>query len=224
MLSIPNPCQEDFSKMTPSQRGAFCNKCAIDTYDFRKLSNLEIKEILLQKSNEPKCGQFYPKQIDEFNRNARISNGKRKWKYFTALASITLLIGSCADVANKTGLAKVSQKPIATLYVDERILIHSKPYHYLIESKETYTFLPPPPPIEEIEEEEIFYDDEPIFESENVGKSTDVNAVIITYDRIKVREVEHTAGVPMISFDEKSVEVTSMERQGFFKRLFSRKK
>ena len=224
MLSIPNPCNEDFTKMTPTERGAFCNKCAIDTYDFRKLSNLEIKEILLAKSNEPKCGQFYPKQIEEFNRNAQISARKRKWKYFTTAASITLLLGSCADVANKTRLAKTSQKPIATLYVDERILMHSKPHQYLIERKENYTFLPPPPAVEDIEDEEIYYEVEPIYASENVGKSTEVNAVIITYDRIKVRDIEHTAGVPMLDFYEQPVDGKTVEKQGFFKRLFSRKK
>ena len=48
MISIPKPCNENFSKMTPTQRGAFCSKCQIDTFDFREVSNQDINKIILK--------------------------------------------------------------------------------------------------------------------------------------------------------------------------------
>jgi len=44
MISIPDPCSEDFTKMTPTERGAFCSKCQIDTFDFRNVSNNDINK------------------------------------------------------------------------------------------------------------------------------------------------------------------------------------
>lgn len=74
MLTIPEPCNEDFGKMTPTQRGAFCSKCQIDTFDFRDLSNREINHILLKNKNSHLCGQFKHSQLQELNQ------GFLEWK------------------------------------------------------------------------------------------------------------------------------------------------
>lgn len=75
MLSIPEPCNEDFTKMTPTERGAFCSKCKIDTFDFRDLSDSEINKVLLENKGEHLCGQFTNKQLDSLNR------GYLNWRY-----------------------------------------------------------------------------------------------------------------------------------------------
>ncbi len=67
MISIPDPCKEDFSQMTPTERGAFCDKCSIDTFDFRSLSNQQINQIVKENANQHICGRFNKSQLIELN-------------------------------------------------------------------------------------------------------------------------------------------------------------
>ncbi|MCH2235144.1 MAG: T9SS type A sorting domain-containing protein [Crocinitomicaceae bacterium] len=67
MIAIPDPCNEDFSKMNKTERGAFCSKCSTDTFDFRKLSNPEILRLIAKNKGEKMCGQFTSRQLYELN-------------------------------------------------------------------------------------------------------------------------------------------------------------
>lgn len=67
MINIPEPCNEDFSKMTPTERGAFCSKCQIDTYNFAELSNNEINQILLSSKGQHICGRITNDQLSALN-------------------------------------------------------------------------------------------------------------------------------------------------------------
>lgn len=33
-ITIPTPCHEDWSKMSPSERGRFCGSCKKEVHDF----------------------------------------------------------------------------------------------------------------------------------------------------------------------------------------------
>jgi hypothetical protein len=74
MISIPEPCNEDFTKMTPTERGNFCSKCQIDTFDFRDLSTTDINKLILQNKGQHLCGQFKGSQLDQMN------SGFLNWK------------------------------------------------------------------------------------------------------------------------------------------------
>ena len=67
MIAIPDPCNEDFSKMSKTERGAFCNKCSTDTFDFRNLSNPQILKLIADNKGEKMCGQFTSHQLYELN-------------------------------------------------------------------------------------------------------------------------------------------------------------
>lgn len=68
-ISIPQPCSEDWSKMTPTEQGAFCQKCSLEVTDFTDKSSLEIKTILTEKilSKQRVCGHIENRQMVEFN-------------------------------------------------------------------------------------------------------------------------------------------------------------
>ncbi len=91
MLSIPEPCHEDFSKMTPTERGAFCSKCQTDTFDFRNLSNQEINQVLWDFKDEHLCGQFTNKQLHELNQGF-LNWKKQKTKTFRSKFMLALLL------------------------------------------------------------------------------------------------------------------------------------
>lgn len=63
-ISIPKPCHEDWSKMTPKEKGRFCSSCSKTVVDFTQKSTMEIQEFLIENKNQRICGHFYRKQLD----------------------------------------------------------------------------------------------------------------------------------------------------------------
>lgn len=62
--TIPNPCQEDWNKMTPNKQGRHCALCDKTVVDFTKMSKEEIKDYFKQKAGQKVCGQFYSVQLN----------------------------------------------------------------------------------------------------------------------------------------------------------------
>jgi hypothetical protein len=63
-ISIPKPCHEDWSKMTPKEKGRFCGSCSKTVIDFTKKSKEEIQDYLSQNFGKRVCGHFYTNQLD----------------------------------------------------------------------------------------------------------------------------------------------------------------
>nr|WP_294862325.1 T9SS type A sorting domain-containing protein [uncultured Fluviicola sp.] len=57
-VGIQHACSEDWSKMTPTEKGAFCQKCAKQVYDFTNRSTIEIKQTLLELKGQEICGRM----------------------------------------------------------------------------------------------------------------------------------------------------------------------
>jgi hypothetical protein len=68
-LSIPVPCHEDWNEMTPTQKGAFCQKCQVDVMDFTDKSNEEIKAFFQANHGKKTCGHIRQSQLTRFNHN-----------------------------------------------------------------------------------------------------------------------------------------------------------
>lgn len=103
-VSIPNPCGEDWNKMTPTERGAFCGKCQIDVIDFTNKSNAEIKTILLANKGQHLCGHIKQSQLMRLNGNytlwehqsARTFQSKFLWACMIAFG-LTLFTGCSSN-------------------------------------------------------------------------------------------------------------------------------
>lgn len=65
LIHIPKPCHEDWNKMSPTDKGAFCNSCQKEVFDFTKSTPLEIKGIL--SKNENACVKITQHKLDELN-------------------------------------------------------------------------------------------------------------------------------------------------------------
>ncbi|SHI86570.1 carboxypeptidase-like regulatory domain-containing protein [Flavobacterium terrae] len=61
-LTIPEPCHEDWNKMTPVQKGRFCSSCEKNVFDFTRSTDLQIIE--MYNKNNSICGRFLPSQLD----------------------------------------------------------------------------------------------------------------------------------------------------------------
>ena len=62
-IKISKPCNENWSKMTPTERGMFCSNCRKEVINYQYYSDNQ----LLKSLNESKkiCGRFSPNQIDK---------------------------------------------------------------------------------------------------------------------------------------------------------------
>ena len=62
-LNIPEPCHEDWQKMSPTQKGKFCASCQKEVIDFTKLSATEIAR--KTKNATHLCGRFTTTQLEQ---------------------------------------------------------------------------------------------------------------------------------------------------------------
>lgn len=66
-IQIPTPCSEDWNKMTPTDKGAFCDKCAFEVIDFTSMSSIEIRETLQARSGSKTCAHISKTQLEVVN-------------------------------------------------------------------------------------------------------------------------------------------------------------
>ena len=113
-ISIPHPCSEDWSKMTPTEQGAFCKKCALEVTDFTDKSSLEIKSILTEKiqSKQRVCGHIENRQMVEFNNEfipwrSDQESFRAIWM-FSLVAVFGLTLFSCQSTFSKEVVEKMN--------------------------------------------------------------------------------------------------------------------
>lgn len=101
IVRIPEPCHEDWNKMTVDKKGRFCNVCSKSVVDFTGKTDAEIHSILIEKSKEKVCGRFNKNQVErpiETNHSTINSNlGFRKLFMAAAFLVFGTLLFSCKD-------------------------------------------------------------------------------------------------------------------------------
>lgn len=61
-INIPNPCSENWNKMTPTEKGRHCAVCEKDLTDFKLLTDQQIFDLV--DSDQKICGRF---SVDQLN-------------------------------------------------------------------------------------------------------------------------------------------------------------
>ncbi|MGH1345912.1 MAG: hypothetical protein ACRBN8_30390 [Nannocystales bacterium] len=96
-IRIPKPCNEDWGRMTPEQRGRFCGACQKKVHDLSAMSEAEAKGVLDSQgdicvsylSDESGVVQFQPDRIVPVGRLFRRASA-------TAAAGLSLALAACA--------------------------------------------------------------------------------------------------------------------------------
>lgn len=99
-ITIPQPCSENWNNMDAAQNGKFCQSCAKNVVDFTRLSDGELKSILL-KDNDKICGRFLPEQLGRFIGNDGKQSSYIRSKVFLA-SLFTFLFVSKANATQKS--------------------------------------------------------------------------------------------------------------------------
>ena len=94
-IRIPEPCHEDWNKMTPTQKGKFCKVCTKEVFDFTKSSDEELVKKVYK--NENLCGRFQSSQI---NREMKL---ERKSGISLAPLAASFLLPFTLLASTKTG-------------------------------------------------------------------------------------------------------------------------
>ena len=63
-ITIPEPCHEDWNKMTPDETGRFCSSCAKSVVDFSGMKTKEIQQFFIKNQGKSVCGHFRNEQLD----------------------------------------------------------------------------------------------------------------------------------------------------------------
>lgn len=63
-IYIPDPCHEDWDKMTPNQQGAFCKVCSKTVVDFSVKTDEEVQQFILENMDKKLCGRFRVTQLE----------------------------------------------------------------------------------------------------------------------------------------------------------------
>ena len=107
-ITIPEPCHEDWNKMTPTERGKFCAVCQKEVLDFTHLTDKELVQRL--DSGKNICGRFRENQLNvDFHSMENTSIPLKKW--WLSVASLLSL--------GMVGQAQVEQDSAQTVQIED---------------------------------------------------------------------------------------------------------
>ena len=86
-ISIPSPCHEDWQRMTPAEKGRFCDSCQKKVHDFTASPDREIVAAFAKDSRL--CGRF---RGDQLNRELVIPK-KKSTVWIAASAAMVSFLG-----------------------------------------------------------------------------------------------------------------------------------
>ncbi|MFL5741250.1 MAG: T9SS type A sorting domain-containing protein [Flavisolibacter sp.] len=95
-LSIPEPCHEDWEKMSQEEKGKYCASCKKTVIDFSQMSDRQLAEFF-KKPVTGVCGHFYHDQLD---RTLDMPGKRLPWlRYFFRFTwpAFVLMLKSCGD-------------------------------------------------------------------------------------------------------------------------------
>jgi len=140
-ISIPEPCQENWDKMTPKDNGRFCMNCSKTVVDFTTMLTYEIQHYFIQNQNASICGRFKKSQLDSViiqipNRVLYSQTHYHKIFLLALFIAMGTTLFSCADKdGNKKKIDKIEVVDNREQNQDEEVV--SRCYGHAIESKKS---------------------------------------------------------------------------------------
>jgi hypothetical protein len=106
-LSIPQPCSENWERMSPNEKGRHCTACNKTVIDFTDWSDDAIARFLSDTKHWNACGRFLSTQLERpFVLPAQPHSKLYRWVMAAGIAAISF---SAADAKAQNGMAAAKQ-------------------------------------------------------------------------------------------------------------------
>lgn len=154
-FNVPEPCSEKWEQMPATDRGAFCASCSKNLYDFTKMTDAQIADVI-RNSKEKVCGRFRndqlipPQQLPAVTISALRNTPQTRQFLYVLWMVFGLSLFSCTPEApevnhTKKGVAEPPLKvEVDTLAVKEH-KVHCAPVEFVIDPGTTVGVLEPEP-------------------------------------------------------------------------------
>ncbi|MBO9205022.1 MULTISPECIES: carboxypeptidase-like regulatory domain-containing protein [Niastella] len=113
-LTVPDPCHENWQKMTPQEQGRFCGSCQKVVVDFSVMTDKEMLDYF-SKASQQVCGRF---SNDQLNKELTLPSTRKRFTW--AYAWSVLLASLIVTKSNAQGKPKVRKVDLQTHKVDVR--------------------------------------------------------------------------------------------------------
>ncbi|MBC7721522.1 MAG: carboxypeptidase-like regulatory domain-containing protein [Pedobacter sp.] len=113
-IHIPQPCHEDWQKMTPETQGRFCSSCSKTVVDFSVMTDNDVLNFL-NKNKSNLCGHFATDQLQRPIIETQLQP-KRSFKYW--LASVASLLVMMQKSVGQNGRTAITTKGDTVILVD----------------------------------------------------------------------------------------------------------
>lgn len=107
-IRIPEPCHEDWAKMTATEKGKFCSVCTKEVIDFTSKTDEELVKFLSKNKNA--CGRVKKSQL-----NREVILERKSGQSFAPIAASMLLPLTLLSNNPKTETNSLSEKPMISL-------------------------------------------------------------------------------------------------------------
>jgi len=118
-ITIPEPCHEDWSKMTKTNKGKFCNSCTKEVFDFTTFSDEQLIKQFGKQGDL--CGRFTTNQLDR----SLVLQRKKQHNYlsyaFSGIFSLLLLNSSPSKAQEKPKTIQTNKKFISIPLQNTRV-------------------------------------------------------------------------------------------------------
>ena len=128
IVQIPEPCHENWNKMSPTEKGKFCQVCTKEVVDFTSKSDEELIKHFTTNGNL--CGRFHASQL---NRKLIADRKKRNhWLSYAATLLLPMTLFSQEKKSDSKKTAKTEQldslqfKTLHISSLNRKAKVHSK--------------------------------------------------------------------------------------------------
>ena len=150
-ISIPKPCHEDWSKMTPNEQGRFCQSCSKSVIDFTKMPKQEVQDYLAVNTGAKFCGRFKVSQLEQIRIEIpqHIIQQQRSFHKLFLLALLITMGTSLLNCSDENGNTKKIDtiEVISTLDAKSIQILELTASKIIIDSSKTTTIPKPSDPI-----------------------------------------------------------------------------
>jgi len=126
ILSIHEPCHQDWDAMTETAKGRFCSSCSKTVVDFTLLSDAQLVNYFLEHANEKTCGRLLTDQLDT-TLSLPAEQMKKRFGYWKYIAASALLFFTKTPLKAQLKADNAPQEQTANSIVKGDTLVFNAP-------------------------------------------------------------------------------------------------